>query len=94
MKVRKLDLSENYLGDVAAKDITAYFIDNHILESLNLGSNFMTREGFRRLKEIIHHNSRVNEIIVKGNKDIEEESIEICERRMRAQETFQRILYY
>jgi len=86
--VRKLDLSENYLGDVAAKEITMYFIDNKTLESLNLGSNFITREGLRKLKEIIHHNKKVNELIVIGNKDIEEESIDICERRMRAQETF------
>jgi hypothetical protein len=48
----------------------------------------MTREGLRKLKEIIHHNPHVTELIVKGNKDIEEESIDICERRMRAQETF------
>jgi hypothetical protein len=28
IKVRKLDLSENYLGDIAAKEITTYFMDN------------------------------------------------------------------
>jgi hypothetical protein len=68
-------------------------MDNETIESLNLGHNLITREGLRKLKEIIKLNSNIQELIVKGNKDIDE-SIEMCERRMRAKETFQRIIYY
>jgi hypothetical protein len=52
-----------------------------------LGHNLITREGLRKLKEIIKLNSNIQELIVKGNKDIDE-SIEMCERSMRAKETF------
>ena len=45
------------------------------------------------IEEIIKLNSNIQELIVKGNKDIDE-SVEMCERRMRAKETFQRIVYY
>jgi hypothetical protein len=68
-------------------------MDNETIESLNLGHNLITREGLRKLKEIIKLNYNIQELIVKGNKDIDE-SIEMCERRMRAKETFQRIVYY
>ena len=86
-------MSENQLGDVAAKEIQLYFMDNETIESLNLGHNLITCEGLRKLKEIIKLNSNIQELIVKGNKDIDE-SVEMCERRMRAKETFQRIIYY
>lgn len=87
MKVRHLDLSENFLGDKAAKDLTIYFVDNPTIEVLNLSNNGMTREGLRKVKELIHANSNLTELIIKGNQDIED-SIEMCERRMRAKETF------
>ena len=59
IKVRKLDLSENLLGDVAAKEIQLYFMDNCSIESLNLGHNLITREGLRKLKEIVKLNSHI-----------------------------------
>jgi Leucine-rich repeat (LRR) protein len=87
IKVKKIDLSENQLGDIAAKEIQIYFMDNPTIESLNLGNNLITIEGLRKLKEIIKLNSHIQELILKGNKDIDE-SVEMCERRMRAKETF------
>jgi hypothetical protein len=47
-------------------------MDNETIESLNLGHNLITREGLRKLKEIIKLNSNIQELIVKGNKDIDE----------------------
>jgi len=45
------------------------------------------------LKELIRFNSNLLGLNLKGNEEIEE-SIEMCERRMRSKETFQHIIYY
>jgi Ran GTPase-activating protein (RanGAP) involved in mRNA processing and transport len=65
--VRNLNLSENILGDKAAKELSLYFVDNPTIEVLNLSNNGMTSEGLRKVKELIHSNTNVTEIIVKGN---------------------------
>ena len=89
LKVKKLlDLSENILGDKAAKELAEYFSGDGIeIDVLDLGKNGMTREGLRRVKEIIRANDKIKELVVRGNKEIEE-SVEACERRMRSKETF------
>ena len=93
LKVKHLNLSENELGDAAAKSLKVYFSDNPNIEVLDLSSNGMTREGLRHIKELPWFNSKLRELIVKGNKDIDE-SVEMCERRMRSSETKQKIIYY
>jgi Ran GTPase-activating protein (RanGAP) involved in mRNA processing and transport len=67
LKVRNLNLSENILGDKAAKELSLYFIDNPTIEVLNLSNNGMTSEGLRKVKELIHSNPNLTELIVKGN---------------------------
>lgn len=93
LKVKNLDLSENDIGDDAAKSIMVYFSDNAHIEVLDLSSNNFTREGLRHLKELPWYNPCIKELIVKGNKDIDD-SVEMCERRMRSSETKQKIIYY
>jgi hypothetical protein len=53
----------------------------------------MTREGLRHVKELVFRNAYIKKLIVKGNRDIDE-SVEFCERRARAIETSQKIIYY
>lgn len=69
-----------------------YFESNKFIETLDLSNNGMTREGLRHIKELIYRNTYIKELIVKGNKDIDE-SVEMCERRARASETSQKIIY-
>lgn len=70
-----------------------YFTDNKCIESLDLSNNGMTREGLRYVKELIRTNAKLNVLNVSGNLEIDE-SVEMCERRMRANETQQKIVYY
>jgi hypothetical protein len=72
LKVKTLDLSENEFTDASAKEFATYFVDNQSIQHLHLCNNSFTKEGLRKLKELIRHNSNV----------------EMCERRMRSKETF------
>ena len=70
-----------------------YFTDNKYIESLDLSHNGMTREGLRRVKELIRTNPKLQVLNIAGNLEIDE-SVEMCERRMRANESHQKIIYY
>ncbi len=85
LKVKHLDLSNNKLSDKAAKEFQSYFLKNKYIEILDLSYNGMSREGLRRVKEIIRFNTNLRELRVIGNRDIED-NIEMCERRARYDE--------
>ena len=93
IKVKNIDLSNNSFTNVAASEFRNYFLDNSTIENIYLCDNEFTREGLRKLKELIRLNTKLIGLHLKGNREIEE-SVEMCERRMRSKETFQHIVYY
>ena len=93
LKVKSLDLGDNCLNDPGSKYLATYFSHNTHIESLDLSCNGLTKDGLRSLKELIWLNGGLKELILRGNLDIDE-SVEMCERRMRVSETKQKIIYY
>jgi Ran GTPase-activating protein (RanGAP) involved in mRNA processing and transport len=85
LKVKHLDMSNNPMGDKAAKEFSTYFSKNQILESLTLANIGITREGIRRLRELIRYNPQLKTLVLKENPGIIG-NVEMCERRCRFDE--------
>lgn len=58
---------------------------NPHLEHLDISYNFLTREGLRRMRELIKYNSSLRVIDLRGNSDLIINA-EICERASRFNE--------
>lgn len=69
----------NYLGDKGAKELQIYFLRNSHLEYFDISNNYLTREGIRRIKELVKINSKLKTLVLKGNADMMKNA-EMCER--------------
>jgi len=82
LKVKHLDLGSNLMGDRGAKELQLYFIRNETIQVLDVSHNQISREGMRRLKEMVRYNTNLRKLVLKGNINVMG-NIEMIERRER-----------